>query len=159
MSSQSGSSHSLPALLIISGIDLLLAALCAAIGMLVLLIGSASATGTAAAHDRQRMSDWSLLTVAPGKFQGHRVTCDGALAPEREIDGAASYTVRIDNGRQWHCEIELFQCRSGPKARLILMTPTVTQQLEAAKECTEQTVRFVADSSNLALAPDQVAAP
>jgi hypothetical protein len=96
-------SNNLPALLIISGIDLLLAALCAAIGMLVLLIGSTSTTNRAMSDNVERMSDWSLLIVIPHDSPPPALTCDGRVVTPQAMNGAEGYVVGIRNDREWQC--------------------------------------------------------
>lgn len=143
------SSHSLPALLIISGIDLLLAALCAAIGMLVLLIGSASAVDVAMVDDRDHMSDWSLMQVLPGQFQTHQLACDDRAVEPRDIDGATGYLVRLGNDRTWQCRIQLSGCGDGPEPTLFLTTPTGDHLLEDFIDCSGGTALIDVDSQGI----------
>jgi len=90
--------HGLAGLLIISGIDLLLAALCAAVGILVLLIGSSAGNKQSRPESNKPYTSWWMLVViSPGQSTSS-LTCLDNDIPPRQSDTEVELIYR---GTQW----------------------------------------------------------
>ena len=125
-----GKGGNLPSLLLLSGIDLLLAALCAAVGILVLLIGT-----NTAAHERtasmaaKPFQDWSLVYVNTGSLQRHELICDGIQQSAVSHGPPAIYVVRLPAGPNWKCVLAVGGTSGTDGATVKLITADGRQHL------------------------------
>lgn len=126
-----GNRSNLPNLLLLSGIDLLLAALCAAVGILVVLIGTNSATRERVASSAAKpFQDWSLVYLRTGSFKRHVLICNDLQASPVSVGHQSIYVVRLPAGTHWECTLELSRIDGNDGAAVRITAVNIEHPLE-----------------------------